>query len=290
LTHLSGNGGTQEVRSKFINAYLGRLYAYQFDGYYGWKKKDYDLQAKNHLIRLLRREYTPEEIERLVQVHTKYSLSPEYLEEQIQRVMQKNNSPDQYAHIKDSIIAYHQNESREYLSKRGYSIDLPILMGWLDMRETIPLLDSLSKQNDLCSKLALARMGNKEYYDYFVNNAREASLSIAFYLNSQELIAQYGEHLYSKEEFMFESCHSPVCGPIPVVYNYMINLQKFLENFPRFFDRDIHFGFPSEVKDIPPSVVEEAQKWMKDNKGNYKMRENFVPKFSVSTFKRCYDW
>ena len=82
----------------------------------------------------------------------------------------------------------------------------------------------------------------------------------------------------------------PSIGPIPVVYNDIINLQNFLENFPRFFDRKVHFGFPKEVKDIPPSVVEEAQQWMKDNKGNYKIRENYIPEFSGSTLKSCYDW
>ena len=192
LTHLSGRGSTKDVRSKFIHAYLDRMYAYHFDGYYSWQKDDYDLQAKNHLIRLLRREYTPEEVERFVQVNTKSALSPENLEEQVQREMYISKRFDQYAQIKDSIIASHLEQSREYLSKRGYSIDLPILMGWLDMRETIPLLDSLAKQNDLSSKLALARMGNQEYYDYFVNNTKKADLDIAFYLNSQELIARYG--------------------------------------------------------------------------------------------------
>lgn len=268
---------------------MDRVYAYQFEGYYGWQKDDFDLQAKNHLIRLLRKQYTPEEIERFIQIDTKFSLNSEYLEEQIQRVIQINKHPEQYIQIKDSIIAYHQDKSREYFFKRGYSIDLPILIGWLDMRETIPLLDSLAKQNDVSSKLALARMGHKEYYNFFVTEAKKASLDIAFYLKSQELIALYGEDLYSNEEAMFLSGRSPDVGPIPIVYNVIINLQNYLDNFPRFFDRKIHFGLPKEVKDIPSRVVVEAQKWMKENRGHYKVRENYIPRFSGSTFKSCYD-
>jgi hypothetical protein len=283
LRYLSEKGVTQTIREQAVNELLMRNYHYDVSSiYYEFNKNDFNRQAKNRLKTLLRKQYTTEEKNRYIEDNTKYIFEDTlYVSGIAYDVFKKKHI--NYEKAKDSVktatkdsikTAVLEKYSKKLYDER-YSIYLPLLTGWLNMKECIPLLDSIQKTYDnLSFKIALARLGNKKYQQDFLNQ-ETINMNIAFYIGSQELIAKYGEKLYSEEEKYFIQPGSP----IPIVYNVIIDLQNNLSNFPKLIDEKICIVSREEIDKLPPDVLEKARQWMKENKGKYIISPDFNPDF-----------
>ena len=293
LFYISYQGSDKKDRTKAINALLDRSYAFCTNLSYEWQKKDVDQRARQHLVRLLKREYTPLEIERYIKEHTKYSLEPEWLDKESKSISEQKQQDQKQ--VKDSIIAAAIERNQRKLINEGYSPNLALLMGWLDMQESITLLDSMyRKDEDAGLAMALARLGDKEYQRYF-ETANKVYMDVAFYIGTQEMIYKYGKELYSKETRVYIS-GSPVPGgnpifdadyynpQIPIAYNVIIDFQNHIEHFPRLIERNTEIKFQDDLKKIPPGTLEKAQQWMEENKGRYILKDNFFPRFKPEMF------
>jgi hypothetical protein len=285
LRYLSKKGETQTIREQAVNELLIRKYHYNISSiYYEFNKNDFNRQAKSRLKTLLRKQYTTEERNRYIEDKTKYIFEDTlYVSGIAYDVFKKKHI--NYEKAKDSVKTATKDSIKmavlEKYSKKlydeGYSIHLPLLIGWLNMREYIPILDSIQKTYDnLSFKIALARLGNKKYQQDFLNQ-ETTNMNIAFYIGTQELIAKYGEQLYSKEEKYFIQPGDP----IPIVYNVIIDLQNNLSNFPKLIDEKIYLVRQKEIDELPPDTLEKARQWMKENKGKYIISPDFKPYFNV---------
>ena len=152
------------------------------------------------------------------------------------------------------------------------------------MRDYIPLLDSIQHvDGDVSVMLALARMGNKEYQEFFLNH-KENNMYVNFYIGTQDLIAKYGNELYSEEKRILLSGAPESTTAVPIVYKVILELQKGILNFPKLITTNNVFT-QRGIDKLPPGVLEEARQWMKENKGNYIISPNFSPYFDNSTLK-----
>jgi hypothetical protein len=146
-------------------------------------------------------------------------------------------------------------------------------------------------------------MGNKEYQEYFLNH-KENDEDANFYIGTQDLIAKYGNELYSEETKVFISRTPPRLPPgeipeldenynnqsdedyynprIPIVYNVIIDLQNGIANFPKLISASGVYR-QKEIDKLPADVLEKARQWMKENKGNYIVNPNYLPSFNNAT-------
>ena len=284
LNFLSLSGNLQTARETAINELLVRNYAFNVNLSYRVKKSDYNRQAWNRMATLLRKQYTDEEIKRYVNDMT-FAVFKDTIIVSLRahEAVRKRNM--EYYKAKDSITHAIIHKYERHLYERGYSINLPLLIGWHNMREFIPLLDSIQNagQGGVHFQLALARMGNKKYQEYLLK-ADKVNPNVAFYVGTQELIAKYGEELYSEEKRCFLSISGPPgiakneTGPI--VYNEIIWLQKNLSGFPMLIDRHIIYS-QAQIDALPPGTLEIARQWMKENTGKYIVSPEFYPDFTV---------
>lgn len=298
LSGLAWNAENKSVREDAINAYLDRCYAFDVSLPYLWKSEDFNRQAREHLKRFLRQQYTSDEIERYVKDFNKNLYKYHPLDSVAQYIAFENKQDFQY--VKDSILNADYEKPRKWLSEEGYQIDIPLIMGWYHMHEMIPLLDSIWRaDNDLSCAMALARMGNKECQEYFENGNRVYS-NTAYYIGTQDMIYKYGKELYSKETRVYVS-ENPALRPgempksidyynpkIPIAYNVIIDLQNNIINFPKLINRTIKIGSREELKRVPPGTLEKAQKWVEENKENYQIKKDFIPSFDISMFESYY--
>ena len=273
LEYLSTESQSDIIRKRAVNELLLRNYGYKVRYPFEIKKEDFDERARKRLITLLRRQYSQEEEELYVKNYTKYIFADTFY---IAQAAHEINKP--YEDVKDSIRLAILNKYKTQLYEESYSIYIPLLMGWLGMREYIPLLDSIQNiDGDVSVMMALARMGNKEYQDFFLNH-KENDMYVNFYIGTQDLIAKYGNELYSDKKRMIVSRTEP----IPIVYNVIIDLQNEILNFPKLINRKSYFILQKDIDNLPPGVLEEARQWMKENKGNYILNPDFRP--SIDNF------
>ena len=279
LETLSQYGSSDSVRENAVNELLLRAYCTNVGPYYYLRKEDFNQQARNRLKMLLQKQYSPEEEIRYIKYYTR-SIYEDTIYISILANREVENKKISYEKAKDSLNVSFINEYKEKLYKKGYSINLPLLIGWLNMKDCIPLLDSIQQvDGDISVMLALARLGNKKYQQYFLDR-RGNDMNINFYIGTQDLIAKYGDKLYSKEYNYFIQPREA----IPIVYNVIIDLQKNISNFPRLITGDYLFK-QKQIDALSPDVLEKARQWMKENKGKYIISSDFVPYFNLDIYK-----
>ena len=272
LEYLSTGSNSDSIRKRSINELLLRSYCTDVDSYYSIRKEDFNQKARNRLKMLLRKQYSPEEEARYIKYYTRGIFKDTLY---ITRLAYSVNKT--YREAKDSITLTILDKYKKKLYGKGYSIHLPLLMGWLNMKDCIPLLDSIQQvEGDISVMLALARLGNKKYQQYFLDH-KENDMNVNFYIGTQDLIAKYGDKLYSKEYNYFIQPGEA----IPIVYNVIIDLQKNISNFPRLITGDYLFK-QEHIDALPPDVLEKARQWMKENKGKYIISPDFVPYFNIN--------
>ena len=275
LEYLSKKSDSDTVRKRAVNELLLRNYRFDVDYHFDVRKEDFDEKAKKRLITLLRRQYSQEEEDLYVKDYTKYIFRDTLY---IARIAYSINKT--YSETKDSITLTILDEYKKQLyEKKGYSIHIPLLMGWLNMRDCIPLLDSIQNvDGDVSVMMALARMGNKEYQEYFLNH-KENDQYVNFYIGTQDLIAKYGNELYSEEKRIFISGPPELTEAIPIVYNVIIDLQNSILDFPKLINKS-RVLFQKDINNLPDGVLEKARQWMKENEGNYILNPDFRPSFN----------
>jgi len=275
LRYLAKSGSSKIIREQAVNELLSRDYSFNVGGYFSFNKEDFNQQAKIRLLTFLRKQYTTEEKNRYIEDNTKYIFEDTLYVSGIAYDEFKKKHIN-YEKAKDSVrVAVLERYSKKLYHDEKYSVYLPLLIGWLGMKEYIPILDSIQKtDDDLSFKIALARLGNKKYQQDFLNQ-ETINKNIAFYIGTQESIAKYREKLYSEEEKYFIQPGDP----IPIVYNVIIDLQNNLSNFPKLIDEKIYLVSQKEIDELPPDTLEKARQWMKENKGKYIISPDFNPDF-----------
>jgi len=282
LRYLSGSAVNKNIREKSINALLDRSYAFDVNSSFRWNKEDFDAQAKLHLIRLLKREYLPLEIERYVKESNKYKYVYQPSDSVAEYIAVENNLD--FQHVKDSILKADYEKLEKDLLEKKYENLLPVFISWLDMKECIPLLDSMYRvDKNMALAMALARLGVKEYRQYF-ENAKVVYRDVAFYIGTQEMIYKYGKEVLSDKQKQYLWSDSPEAGPVLIAYNVIIDFQNYIEGFPRLINRNIYVDIPKYAKAVNPEVLQQANKWIEENRGHYKLKE-FYPRFTPEMFK-----
>jgi len=277
--HLARKGHSDIVRKRAVNELLFRNYAFDVRSSFDIKKEDFDEKARKRLATLLRKQYTQEEEELYLKHSSRFDRTDTTYITQLAHSVNKT-----YREAKDSIMQVLMDGYKKKLYGEGYSIQIPILIGWLNMRDYIPLLDSIQHvDGDVSVMLALARMGNKEYQEFFLNH-KENNMYVNFYIGTQDLIAKYGNELYSEEKRVLLSGAPESTTAVPIVYKVILELQKGILNFPKLITTNNVFT-QRGIDKLPPGVLEEARQWMKENKGNYIISPNFSPYFDNSTLK-----
>ena len=270
LEYLAINSTSNIIRETAINKILLRNYHFDVDGNYRFHKEDFNNQTLLRLKKLLQKQYSPEEESRYIKYYTRFIFEDTLY---ITRLAYSINKT--YREAKDSITLTILDEYKKQLYGKGYSIHLPLLIGWFNFKEFIPLLDSIQHADGgLSTQLALARMGNRQYQEYFLRH-KSNELNIAFYIGTQDLIAKYGEKLYSEEK-------RPIYTDefLPVSYTTIIDLQNNIANFPKLVERKIYFFSQRQIDALPPGTLEKARQWMKENKGKYIVSPEFIPDFN----------
>jgi len=152
------------------------------------------------------------------------------------------------------------------------------------MKECIPLLDSMYRvDKNTALAMALARLGVKESRKYF-ENAKVVYRDVAFYIGTQEMIYKYGKEVLSDRQKQYLWSDSPEAGPVPIAYNVVIDFQNCIEGFPHLINSNIYVEMPKDAKAINPEVLQQANKWIEENKGHYKLKE-FYPSFRPEMFE-----
>ena len=286
--YLLRKGHSATIRKQAVNELLLRDYAFSVDDLVDIdiRKEDFDEKARKRLATLLRKQYTQEEEELYLKHSSRFITADTTYITQLAYSVNKT-----YREAKDSITQTLMDGYKKKLYGKGYSIHLPILVGWLNMKDCIPLLDSIQNvDGDVSVMLALARMGNKKYQEYFLNH-KENDMNVSFYIGTQDLIAKYGKELYSKETKVYISGSPLPPKPgefieidwdyynpqVPIAYNVIINLQNGIENFPRLINSNSIITSKSDRDKVPSNIVEKAQQWMKENNGNYIVNPDFLP-------------
>ena len=285
LSYLSKNGIPKTTREYAINDLLLRNYHFDVAGNYRFHKEDFDDQALLRLKNLLQKRYSPEEESRYIKHYTRFIFEDTLYISQM-RYQEAQKRDINYSNTKDSVTAVVLDRYKNRLYNEDYSIHLPLLIGWFDFREFIPLLDSIQHADrNVPVQLALARMGNKQYQDYFLQ-WDNIDLPIAFYIGTQDLIAKFGEQLYSEEKRFYISGPPELTKKIPVKYNIIIDLQNNISNFPKLINRQFYICFQEDIDALPPDVLEKARQWMKENKGNYIVSADFEFYFMSGMFDK----
>ena len=279
LRYLAKYGAPKEIRERAINELLLRSYRFSTGINYHLNKSDFNLMARERLVNLLRKQYTRKEEERYVKHYTRAIFADTIFFTQLTYQELEKDKSLNYENTRDSIIAgvLEKYKNQLYNNYDGYSIHLPLLMGWLDMKECIPLLDSIQNvEGDISTMITLARLGNKQYQQFFMEQEK-IDLYIAFYIGTQDLIAKYGEELYSDEKRYFIMGPPDTNEEIPIVYNVILELQEYIANFPQLIEPKTRIWYQRDIDALPVGVLEEAKRWMRENKGNYIISDDFIP-------------
>jgi len=282
LDYLAESGIQKEIREQAINELFLRSYGFSIRANYHLNKSDFNQQARARLVTLLRKQYSREEEERYVKHYTRYIFADTIFFAQLTYQELEKNKSLHYENTRDSIIidVLEKYKNQLYNNYEGYSIHLPLLMGWLDMKECVPLLDSIQNvDGDVSTMIALARLGDKQYQQFFMEQEKN-DLFIAFYIGTQDLIAKYGEELYSDEKRYFIMGPPDTNEEIPIVYNVILELQEYIANFPQLIEPKTRIWYQRDIDALPTGVLEEARRWMKENKGNYIISDDFDPYFN----------
>lgn len=179
------------------------------------------------------------------------------------------------------------------------------ILGWLNYKEAIPVLESVIKDSlsideyakynrkefEVNCKLALARMGN-EYYENEMLSFSEKEipncndleflefLSNIFYINTRKSIyyavqLANDDKIYQKP-YMYGLVNE--CSPKGII---LIYISKVIENYPIIFedentkDADIDFPQGSSLEIFYKKQNNGLLKWLKENKNSYQINKDY---------------
>jgi hypothetical protein len=266
-----------------------------------YRKEDFSEFAKKTLLNYFNRELPDVEKNKIV-TETKRRIDKDTAKYKIEAEKKGIEFDNYYNETLHNEI----KKRIQIMSKRARNQVSPIyarLLGWLDYKPSIPILESIlrdsllindySKDNKeelaLNCKLALARMGNKKYENELLNYYNKIELDCSqsdfynplkdlFYLNTTNSIHQVME--FSKNDKIYQGVHPdsykgiviPPCTAKPAIILY---LSAIIKNYPieYMFDHKIDFYLTDVVlwadEEFYKNQIPKLEEWLKKNKNNY---------------------
>ena len=276
------------VRQKVIELYLKYyFYPYMDNGYIGYAQAgDFNEEAQKRLIEILEEKKTKEEYELYVR-NARDILEPtERAWSEAARIMEKSGreGDDMLKQIRDSILEVRDIPS---LAKRDFDYVrineyLITRIGDLGLKNSIPTLQTalFACKGDNCQpnientyRITLARLGDKEQYDYMIDNMLEIDIFNAGYFSyfrDDALIWKYIEKNYTSKKGIW--IHSDFAFPA----NFMTinNITPYVKNLPF----ELHYdnygirGAPNDDEWFKRQQLwcKDVYKWLMENKDTVK--------------------
>lgn len=237
---------------------------------------DFSDKTKKRIEVIIQRKLTQTEIEFIVDFDVNSLDISGFFLRRANEILEKDTTKSLDFLIDSIKNAYKQRVFRGVKARGGdISSKMILLVGWLYMYEAIPLLNSMLNnktyiyfENDI--KMALARMGNKQYEkeilskideDHFynaiyINTQESAEFFIKKYINSNKLTSLFGDN---NPRFMFPASWN--------YYNWYI--QTWILNLPKKYKFDENF-----YSDVDTIEFNNAKKWLNKNIGKFKLNPN----------------
>lgn len=286
---------SKSVRTKVLNYFLGLA---RFPGIdvespiiLCFVRDDFDDKAKIRLLELLYGKYSLDE----------YKIYQNYQKTTLNNVLSENfvnfysyraklavdKTGKTYKEVKDSIINFEIENQIRYKDTVEYSGKLIWLAGWLDLQGAVPIIEqqivnemnnSLYPNNQ--AKLALARLGNLEYENFFFAEFEKTKrdLSTLLYICSSKTVEVLETGLYSEELSNITGSDGVVYAEYKRSLYYICVIESIILNFPYKYTKRIDQSICSDAeadKIFQNEVIENTKKWMNENKGKYILNRNY---------------
>jgi len=276
LGWLSKNKRTRQL---VVNILLDIYYVKGVDGPFNFKRSDFNIEAKKKIISILK-EPKPKIVIDLFLHDEKNEFirqKSKRIENDAKKIVKKTGQ--NYIEVYDSIFkselqTYLKQMENQFINRTSSSLYLAI--GWLEMRDQIPFLESQLKDSIIRSKsnyddiririkASLVRMGLHQYYD----DDLKGGVITGWYLRHQEAYKNNIKELFIDKQVMCLSDGSVMPKCLYSIYY----LQTEIVNFPKKLwlvgDLD-SWCFSNPLMNKPKGYLEEVRKWAKENEGKYK--------------------
>ena len=297
---LGGNSRFKSVRQKALD-YILKYWNYPRLNHLSiadYKPSDCTPYAKKRIKELIASKYTEEEIKilydykrRYIEQIWRYDLSEGSEKGRTKRAMNKTGKSRK--EVIDSIAECKANiYMQDFKLVRNYNARIVYWAGFYYIKEFIPQI--IKATQDYCSetgKLALARLGEKSYLDAFIDSISKIQLSENNYddvFNNLLYVAQpecgdvFAKWLFSDLKY-YPFSDSEVGVPIGHVIVWILDgfIPERPDDLKYLSDKDPALGYcsilpPSLPEDIKPDLLKKNAKWLKENKGKYKVINDYL--------------
>ena len=268
---------TPVIRQKLVELYLKYyFYPYLRSSYIPYaSKEDFNPNAQKRLIEILEGKKTKEEYELYVKKWRELEQKSEFGWSEATRIMKESNreGDDVLKQIRDSIIETREipmMAHREF-DRQQISEWLVFVMGDLELKNSIPALQKalMACEENNCQpalensyRITLARLGDKEQYNYMVNNMLDIDIFNVWhfiYFRDDELIWKYLELNYDPKR----KVPSGLSGvSLPADFMTVQNIAPYIKNLPE----DLQFPTKARYVSEQEAWGKEVYKWLIENK------------------------
>lgn len=269
-----------KTRQLAVNILLCAYYINGFDSPFRFKRSDFNIEAKKKIISILN-EPKPKQIIDLFLHDEKNEFirqKSKRIENDAKKIIKKTGQ--NYTEVYDSIFkselqSYLKQMENQFINRTSSSLYLAI--GWLEMRDQIPFLESQLKDSIIRSKsnyddirvrikASLVRMGLHQYYD----DDLKGGVISGWYLRHQEAYKNSIKELYSDEQYDGYGGGGGESAVVLVASNAIELMQISLTNFPKKYWLDMNDEGLIKKKIKTKEYLQEVRKWAKENEGKYK--------------------
>ncbi len=252
---------------------------------------NYNDTIKTLLILNLKPKWTLIKIDSFINERIKDRYKSLYVEDRIK--ITRPITLHSYKKAKDSILLNAYKEAFS-LHQWRFKVNNSIVLncGYLYIKEAKSILEgalSDSMDYDLSKlKLALARLGNKEFEHEITNNLPKLNNlddddwthefdkngSILSYIATQESVFKFADYLVTDKYYEYTSNgRISLCSNRAIMFLSELILNKEFQNI---IGNDI-YNLPYEDININKKIIEDAKKWLTANKGKFEINRQFEP-------------
>jgi len=273
-----------KIRQKALNHMLDMVYAV----FRPWgndikhfKLEDFNKKAKKRLKEIIKNGRTKKDIKFDIEENMRLAKYSEGAGLQAEYISKRDSLP--FKHVRDSILTARLNYIKNKLKTvNGYGDYYILLIGRLYMSNFVPELEKMLKRGrnkeDIKNiKLALARMGNEKYEQELLKKKDVW----AKYINTQN-------SAWYKIKVLYENPPDFNCEPnyeeyeidiedvlVPEKYFIIQSVQNWILNFPEEYKLPKRIDICMKRHDFQAGKyedkIENAKKWLKENKGKYEL-------------------
>ncbi len=274
-----------KIRQRALNHMLDMVYAvFETRGYNikDFRSDDFDKKAKKRLKEIIKDGRTKKDIKFDIEENMRLAKYSEGLGFQAEYISKRDSLP--FEHVRDSILTARLNYTKNKLKTvNGYGDYYILLTGRLYMYDFVPELEKMLKggrnKEDIKNiKLALARMGNEKYEKELL---KKKDVWTQHYINTQNSIWHEIKVLYENPplyncEPNYEEYEIPLEDVlVPEKYFIIKSIQNWILNFPVEYKLPRRIDICMKRKEFQSGKyedkVENAKKWLKENKGKYEL-------------------